>query len=148
MDEGAMSSTMPTVSYPDELTGQCLCGAVRYRCEPPLSPPELCHCTSCRRASGAHALGWIAVKAEGLYFIGARPRLYGSSPGVERGFCGQCGTPLTYQQTRRPREIDLTLGSVDQLDRVAPRDHVWMEDAASWDRPADRLPQHARSRTR
>jgi hypothetical protein len=88
------------------------------------------------------------VKTEGLQFLGDRPRVYSSSPGVERGFCAQCGTPLTYQKTRQPGEIDLTLGSVDQLDRVAPRDHVWMEDAPSWDRPMDGLPQYKRSRPR
>jgi hypothetical protein len=86
------------------------------------------------------------VKTEGLHYIGARPRVYASSPGVERGLCGQCGTPLTYQQVAQPGEIDLTLGSVDQLDRLAPCDHVWMDDAPSWDRPMDGLPQHVRSR--
>jgi len=40
------------------LTGRCLCGAVRYECGAPISPAAFCHCESCRRASGAHAVAW------------------------------------------------------------------------------------------
>jgi hypothetical protein len=77
-----------------------------------------------------------------VYFEG-QPRTYASSTDVERTFCAQCGTPLTYFHTRRPGEVDVTLGSLDQPDRAAPMDHIWMADAAGWDQPADGLPQYS-----
>ncbi len=128
------------------LTGRCLCGVIQYRCGPVLYPPTLCHCESCRRASGAHAVGWLTVTAKNLSFTGDSPREYASSPGVLRTFCGRCGTPLTYSNVRRPAEVDITLCTLDQPELAAPVDHIWMQDAPSWDGPCDALPRYARGR--
>lgn len=132
----------------ESLLGRCLCGQVRYECTAaPLYPPTLCHCESCRRAAGAHAVGWLTVKSDHLQFAGAPPREFESSPGVRRTFCGRCGTPLTYRTARRPDEIDLTICSLEQPQRAAPADHIWMQDAPSWDRPGDGLPQYPAGRS-
>ena len=130
----------------DMLTGGCLCGAVRYRCGPRVCPPTLCHCQSCRRASGAHAVGWLTVRAQDLHYRSGEPREIESSPGVWRAFCGRCGAPLSYRAARRPGEIDVTIGTLDEPGRATPVDHIWMVDAVAWDRPADGLPQHPGSR--
>jgi len=131
----------------ETLTGRCLCGAVRYRAGARLYPPTLCHCESCRRASGAHAVGWLTVGARALVFTAGEPREIESSPGVWRAFCGRCGAPLTYRAARRPGEIDVTIGTLDEPGRAAPVDHIWMADAPAWDRPADGLPQYPGGRT-
>jgi hypothetical protein len=128
------------------LTGQCLCGAVRYRCGPLLYPATLCHCESCRRASGAHAVGWLTVDRADLEFSAGEPREIESSPGVFRAFCGRCGSPLTYRTATRPTEIDVTLGTLDEPGRAPPADHIWMADAPPWDRPGDGLPQYPERR--
>jgi hypothetical protein len=128
------------------LTGRCLCGEVRYCAGPLLYPATLCHCASCRRASGAHALGWFTVRVADLAWTGTEPRRYASSPGVLRTFCGRCGGPLTYQSDKRPDEVDITIGTLDAPAGTAPADHIYMEDAVPWDRPADGLPQFMRTR--
>jgi hypothetical protein len=128
------------------LTGRCLCGAIRYRCGPLLYPPTLCHCESCRRASGAHAVGWLTVRTVDLALSGAAPREFASSPGVLRTFCANCGTPLTYRNERRPLEIDITLCTLDEPAQAAPVDHIWMQDAPPWDSPSDGLPRHLQAR--
>ena len=128
------------------LAGRCLCRAVRYRCGPLLYPPTLCHCESCRRAAGAHAVGWFTVRRSDLTWTGTAPREFESSPGVNRTFCGQCGTPLTYRSAKRPEEVDLTIGSLERPELAPPADHIWMDDAPSWDRPGDGLPQYAGAR--
>ena len=131
----------------ESLTGRCLCGAIRYQCGRPLYPPTLCHCESCRRAAGAHAVGWLTVRSDDLRYLAAAPREFESSPGVQRAFCSRCGTPLTYRSARRPGEIDVTICSLEQSEAAAPVDHIWMQDAPSWDRPADGLPQYSAGRS-
>jgi hypothetical protein len=130
----------------ESLTGRCLCGAIRYQCGPPLYPPTLCHCESCRRAAGAHAVGWLTVRPDGLNYETTAPREFESSPGVHRAFCGRCGTALTYRNARRPAEIDVTICSLEHPEAAAPADHIWMQDAPAWDRPTDGLPQYAAGR--
>jgi hypothetical protein len=134
------------MSTTQTLGGGCLCGAVRYRCEPPPRPAAYCHCASCRRAAGAHVVAWFTVPASSLTFTRAQPAIYRSSAPVQRGFCARCGTQLTYRNDQWPDDIDITVGSLDEPGRVAPTAHIWMEDASPWDRPGDGLPVHARSR--
>ena len=128
------------------LTGGCLCGAVRYRAGALLYSPTYCHCESCRRASGAHAVAWLTVRLDTFAYTAEAPGAFRSSPGVRREFCKRCGTPLTYRSERRADEVDIGVATLDAPGTVAPADHIWMEDALPWDRPGDALPQHPRAR--
>ena len=125
----------------EELTGGCLCGAVRYRTPIPKNAPTLCHCASCRRAAGAHAVGLYTVDREHVVFVAGRPTEYRSSPKVLRGFCGRCGTALTYWHADWPADLSFTIASLDDPRLTAPADHTWMADAVAWDAPTDGLPQ-------
>jgi hypothetical protein len=130
----------------DEFTGRCFCRTIRYRCGPPIYAPTLCHCESCRRIAGAHALGWFTVRSGQLAYEAGAPHEFESSPGVWRAFCSHCGTPLTYRNAKRPGELDVTIGSLDAPGQVVPADHIWMQDAPDWDRPQDGLPQYPAGR--
>jgi hypothetical protein len=121
--------------------GRCLCGAVRYECGEPVSSGALCHCESCRRAAGAHVVAWATVKRADYRIVQGSPREYASSAQVLRTFCERCGTQLTYRHDDSPQTLDITVSSLDDPDSIAPADHIWMEDAVSWDRPGDSLPQ-------
>ncbi len=130
----------------EPITGRCFCGAIRYECGAALYPPTLCHCQSCRRVSGAHALGWLTVATGELRYTRGQPVEFESSPGRHRGFCAGCGSPTSYRSDLRPGEADLTLGTLDAPGRMAPADHIWMEDAPGWDKPGDGLPRYPRGR--
>ncbi len=130
----------------ERLSGRCLCGAVTYECGPPVLAPCLCHCESCRRTSGAHAVGWATVARESFRVLTGALRTYASSPPVLRQFCEQCGSPITYWNEGWPQNIDITITTLDAPHALPPAEHIWMEDALSWDRPTDGLPQYRRSR--
>ncbi len=91
-------------------------------------------------------MGWLTVRNVDLALTGAAPREFASSPGVQRTFCGTCGTPLTYRNVKRPLEVDVTLASLEDPALVAPMDHIWMQDAPAWDTPSDGLPRHPQGR--
>lgn len=131
---------------PGELTGGCLCGAVRYRSGPPTLPPTICHCRSCRMAAGANAVGLYTVERDTVVFTHGRPAEYRSSPKVIRGFCGTCGTALTYWEADWPKEFSLTIASLDDPGLVRPIDHTWMSHAVAWDAASDSLPHHQTDR--
>ncbi len=128
------------------ITGGCLCGSVRYRSANPAARSTLCHCSSCRRASGASAQGWVTVPTQGFQITAGTPSEYRSSSSVTRTFCAKCGTPLTYWHAGWPDEIAFSIGSMDAPDRAPPSDHTWMSDAIAWDKPNDGLRQYETER--
>jgi hypothetical protein len=131
------------------LKGGCLCGGVRYEIgAAPLGPSTLCHCRSCQRASGAHAVAWITVPARSLHYLQSPPASVPSSPGVKREFCSRCGSPLTYWNESRGGEIDVTLCSLDDPNAMPPADHIWTEDAVKWESGVSALPRWERLRGR
>jgi hypothetical protein len=107
----------------------------------------ICHCHTCRKTSGAPVVAWISVPREGLSFLQGRPGRYTSSEGVERGFCGKCGTHLTYATEDEPDSIDLTTASLDDPERAPPTHHSWLSDNIDWVTFGDGLPQFRRSRS-
>lgn len=68
------------------------------------------------------------------------PAVFASSNMVERGFCKDCGTPLTYRQADSPN-ISLTLNSLDDPDAVRPEVGIATERRARWLRDLDSLPK-------
>lgn len=125
------------------LEGGCQCGAVRYRVSGNPLMAALCHCSMCRRANAAPAVAWSMYSQSQVAFTGAAPTQYESSPGCSRGFCGRCGTQLTFTADYLPGLIDITIGSLDDPRRVAPECHSWESMRLPWLQLDDGLPRHA-----
>ena len=123
------------------LTGGCQCGAVRFRCDS-LGRASICHCRMCQKAFGGH-YGPL-VTAYGLVWIRGEPKRFGSSNKVRRGFCGDCGTPLTYESAGH--HVELALGAFDRPAEIPPAIQVGIESRMPWfDRLAalpGRSPEH------
>lgn len=78
-------------------TGGCQCGAVRFRLEGKLGDASVCHCRMCQKASGNFYLPLVSVRGAKLIWTRGERTRFQSSNHVWRGFCGNCGTPLTYE---------------------------------------------------
>lgn len=103
----------------EALTGGCQCGAVRFRVDR-AGNSGICHCRMCQKAFGSFFAPFV-TGVEMVWTRGA-PKLFRSSPTVSRGFCADCGTPLTYQLDGEP--VELAVGAFDEPDRVAPKIQV------------------------
>jgi len=121
--------------------GGCLCGAVRYEITGAVSNPCFCHCTTCRRATGAPMVPWGTFAREAVRIVHGRLSEFRSSAQVARGFCAHCGTSLTYRHEARAGEIDVTLSTLDDPTVLPPPMHVWVKDRLPWVAIGDDLPQ-------
>jgi len=112
--------------------GGCLCGAVRYRFRDPLPGVAMCHCTMCRRQSGATAVPWVTLNENNIEFTKGKPTTFKSTKKGERGFCGTCGTPLTFTHEDWPGEVDITVGSLDRPEDFPATHHIWTTTRLTW----------------
>jgi hypothetical protein len=126
----------------NRMEGGCLCGAVRYQIDGQSRRTTNCHCIHCRRASGAPFVTWVEFQASDFNVVSGAPSRYESRPRVTRQFCGRCGAQLTYQHADEPGTIDVTACSLDNVDAVAPEDHVWCDRMVPWVKLSDGLPRY------
>ncbi|WP_424134199.1 GFA family protein [Roseomonas chloroacetimidivorans] len=128
------------------LAGGCHCGKLRYEARGTPFHPTICHCVDCRRVAGAPCVAWFSVARNQFRITSGEMRRYASSPRAERGFCGDCGTPLTFAAHELPGEIDVTTASLDDPGKVPPADHTRTARRLRWMRFADGLPAYPGTR--
>jgi len=121
--------------------GGCQCGRVRYRISGEPVMTAICHCTMCRRANAAPAVAWALFHEGQIVFLKDRPATYPSSAEARRGFCPICGTQISFTAEFIPGLIDITIGSLDQPEVLAPTLHYWDSERLPWLHLADDLPQ-------
>ena len=88
-------------------TGKCLCESIKFKIHGNPLWVSHCHCQSCRRNTGSVVATFVGLRKEQLSYITGSRKFYESSPGVHRGFCADCGTPLTYEASWCEEEIHL-----------------------------------------
>jgi hypothetical protein len=122
------------------LIGGCLCNAIRYECTEPPCDVHYCHCRLCQRAFGNVFAVFGSLPTSALLFTRGGPQLYRSTPYAERGFCGACGTPLTFRYLRS-EWIAISIGSLDTPEAVRPETHWGIESQVPWLALHDDLPR-------
>lgn len=125
------------------ICGHCLCGAIRYECTGEPILVAHCHCESCRRQTSSPVTTFILVPRPTLSFTQGQPKEFASSPGVRRGFCADCGSPIYYRTDRRPDVIDLYALTLDDAAAIGPQCHVHAAEQLPWFEVLDDLPRYA-----
>lgn len=129
------------------MEGHCLCGALRYEVDGAPVQQTNCHCSMCRRASGAPYVAWFSVPSTQFRFVAGEPARYQSSSHATRTLCAGCGTPITFESVRDPDYVDVTICSLSDPEALAPADHTFTSAQLSWVKLADGLPRYPRSRS-
>jgi hypothetical protein len=128
------------------LKGGCFCGRIRYETSGTPFHETHCHCSICRRTSGAPFVTWFSMRRAEFRLLSGGPTRFKSSLVATRSFCPDCGTPLTFEYEDLPDEIDVTTCSLDEPERVPPKNHTWTSSKVSWLKLADELPEYRESR--
>lgn len=130
----------------DEInTGGCQCGAVRFRVEGKLGDASVCHCRMCQKASGNFYLPLVSVRGAKLVWTRGERKRFRSSNVVWRGFCGDCGTPLTYEA---PDGMALAIAAFDRPEGIAPTIQWGVEGKLPYVDHVSKLPRRDHGRPR
>ncbi|HEY4065600.1 MAG TPA: GFA family protein [Burkholderiaceae bacterium] len=114
------------------LTGGCLCGAVRYEARCVERTGYYCHCRICQLAFGNTRAAFFNLRKDETRWLDVEPSYFASSKLARRGFCGRCGTPLSFEYLDSER-MDLSVGSLDDPAALTPTSHFAVESRiANW----------------
>jgi hypothetical protein len=123
-------------------TGSCLCGNIRFEIAGELAGIQLCHCSQCRRAQGSAFAANMPVKAEDFRVVSGSPKAFESSPGKERLFCGDCGSPIISRTRADPAMVRVRAGLIAEPVETKAVFHFHTDSKASWLTIADDLPRY------
>ncbi|MBI3447365.1 MAG: GFA family protein [Acidobacteria bacterium] len=127
------------------IPGGCLCGGVRFEVRGPFLRASHCHCSRCRRHSGAAVSTQGRVRREDFTLIRGADlvRAFTPSPGASaKAFCSRCGSSLFGGSWPDGDEISIRLGSIDGDPGIRPQFHTFVASRAAWDEILDDLPQY------
>lgn len=124
-------------------TGRCLCGDVGFRAAMPPRWVAHCHCSRCRRAHGAAFVTWVSVEQDRSRIDDPAQRLrwFDAGQGGERGFCGQCGSPMFFRGARWPGELHIARALFDEPLDQQPMVHAYWDTHVDWVHLGDELPR-------
>jgi hypothetical protein len=125
--------------------GSCLCGGVRFRVVLPFIRANHCHCSRCRKHSGAAVCTQARVWREQFSLLQGQEliRVYGAGQGAVKAFCTVCGSSLFGGDWPQGRQVSIRMGALDGDPGIGPQFHTFVQSAAVWDRITDDLPQYA-----
>jgi len=126
------------------LNGGCGCRAVRFQITEPLVAAAYCHCRRCQHRTGTAMQASAKIEPGSLTITKGEEHLRGWTleDGLEKTFCGLCGSALL---ARDPDDGDVKivrLAAVDGDPGVRPAAHQFVAYAAPWaPLPDDGLPR-------
>ncbi|MCO4837232.1 MAG: GFA family protein [Oceanospirillaceae bacterium] len=124
----------------NNVTGSCLCGAVKYQVIGPLRPVVACHCGQCQKTSGHHVAATSAKREHFQLLEEGGLKWFFSAEKIRRGFCQQCGGNLFWDSMTLPT-ISIFAGTLDQPSGLELVEHIYVEDKADYYEITDGLPQ-------
>jgi hypothetical protein len=94
--------------------GGCLCGAVRYRVTAAPVRGVICHCSMCRKHSGAPALAFVHFLIESFNWVKGAPTRYRSSTYAERVSVQDAEVRFTCMKKSSNDRVLVAVGSLDE----------------------------------
>lgn len=124
------------------IKGSCLCGGIRFEIDAVVALTH-CHCSICRKATGAAFGTWAHVEAGKFRLVTGEDLItrYELTPGSHRGFCRVCGSiapgKAAYLDT-----VSIPAGLLDDDPGIRPILHVFVSSKTPWWDITDGLAQY------
>jgi hypothetical protein len=118
-----------------DITGGCLCGAVRYSASGDPAFVGVCHCRDCQKFSGGAFAVIVgvprsAVKMQGT--LGTFSKQGDTGKVIHRRFCPACGSSLLDEAEALPDVAMIAAGTLDDPSWVKPAMQIYCDSAQPW----------------
>ena len=126
------------------IKGECNCGEVAFEIENDVFGVVVCHCSICRRATGANGIAVVVFSSDNFRWVRGEDQVRTwKKPGHDwkLGFCTNCGSPMPGEDDGErmfaPAGL-ITEGGED----LQVLHHIWSDSRAPWDVIGDSGKQH------
>ena len=126
---------------PGCITGRCYCGGITLSAQEAPRTVAYCHCTDCRRITGAPVAAFLAFEENAVQVSPAWPTSKSFAPGVTRWSCPDCGSPLAAAFDYLPGQLYIPLGLIDQAAQLPPELHAHDGYRLPWLQIVDDIPR-------
>ncbi|MBZ9987892.1 GFA family protein [Mesorhizobium sp. BH1-1-5] len=125
-----------------KLTGKCFCGSARYEVADEFSYAANCHCSNCRRTTGAPFKPFAGIERDKFHLTAGEGELliFGDENGHD-AHCGRCGS-LLYSLVRDGAYVHVAMGTLVDDPTIRPTAHIFVGSKAKWFTITDDLPQY------
>lgn len=125
------------------LKGGCLCGAVKYEVTGEPKRFYHCHCSRCRKATGAGHASNLFLQPAALKWLSGEEQIRSFKlPEAKRftnSFCATCGSRLP-RQAAGTDIVMIPCGSLEDEAPIMPQARIFSGSRASWSCADDGLP--------
>ena len=111
------------------LKGSCLCGGIRFEITGKHTKIRICHCSLCRKTSGAGSGAYIVVAYDGLSWLSGRELVVN---GPKHAFCRVCGAHAP-DDNGGTRWYVVDPGILDDNPGLVVGEHIYVGSKAHWD---------------
>ena len=119
-----------------------MCGAVRYAVADAFAYALNCHCSNCRRTTGAAFKPFAGIGRDRLAITaGADKLLIFGEANNHDAHCKRCGS-LLYSVVRAGAFVHLAMGTLIDDPTIRPTAHIFVGSKAPWFTITDDLPQY------
>lgn len=126
------------------LQGGCHCGSIRFEISD-IYDAGYCHCSICRRMSGAPTVVWANAPSKNFQILRGTPTGYRSSENWVQYFCPSCGSPVYQCVADAPQDgsdlLCILTSNLDHPKEVLPTAHIWCSARLPFFETRDELPQ-------
>jgi hypothetical protein len=121
-------------------TGGCQCGKVRYALYVAPENSHVCHCRMCQRATGGLFAALAGAPKPDFAWTQGEPAFFESSNLAKRGYCRDCGTPLSFVYDYPGARFYVTIGSLDDPEAAPIIKQYGIEGRLSWVKLCEDVP--------
>ncbi len=116
------------------IRGSCLCGGFQFEIHGRVSDLHRCHCSICRKATGAGAIATLATARKSFRWVRGEQTIlnFDRPSGWTTSFCPTCGNPAPHLHENGKIWL-IPAGCLDDDPGTRVAEHIFVASIASWD---------------
>ena len=124
------------------ISGSCLCASVEFCVEDKFLYAGYCHCSMCRKSSGASGTAIGGILRENFSITKGQEHIksFSRSKDTVSCFCAHCGSTM-YGEKPTTGMIHVRYGALNNSPQLLPQAHMHVASKADWYEISDSLPQ-------